>query len=143
MGWAGRAKCPATPVVATCRAAAGEGCPPKRVGSQAGGTKCPAMPLRCGAVRCGAARRGRHGVVWCGVVCRRRCYQMAMAGMVLHTVSVSREGCVSKRALCVVCGAPVAEGHHSPWCQAAAAWGCPVLAQATFWFRGQKCGNMG
>ena len=24
-------------------------------------------------------------VVWCGVVCRRRCYQMAMARMVLHT----------------------------------------------------------
>ena len=27
------------------------------------------------------------GVVWCGVVCRRRCYQMAMAGMVLHPSS--------------------------------------------------------
>ena len=29
-------------------------------------------------------------VVWCGVVCRRRCYQKAMAGMVLHTGNASR-----------------------------------------------------
>ena len=32
---------------------------------------------------------------------------------------------MSKRALCVVCGAPMAEGHHSLWCRAAAAQGCP------------------
>ena len=27
------------------------------------------------------------GVVWCGVVCRRRCYQMVMAGMVSGNAS--------------------------------------------------------
>ena len=26
----------------------------------------------------------RCGMVWCGVVCRRRCYQKAMAGMSTH-----------------------------------------------------------
>ena len=26
----------------------------------------------------------RCGVVWCGMVCRRRCYQKAMAGMSTH-----------------------------------------------------------
>ena len=31
-----------------------------------------------GMMWCGV---GWCGVVWCGVVCRRRCYQMAKAGM--------------------------------------------------------------
>ena len=32
-------------------------------------------------VWCGVVWYGVVGVVWCGVVCRRRCYQKAMAGM--------------------------------------------------------------
>ena len=78
----------------------------------------------CGVVWCGVVWCGVVwcGVVWCGVVCRRRCYQMAMAGMSCIRVLQNREGCVSKRALCVVCGAPVAEGCPSLWCRAAAAW---------------------
>ena len=32
---------------------------------------------------------------------------------------------MSKRELCVVCGAPVAAGRHSLWCRAAAVQGCP------------------
>ena len=32
---------------------------------------------------------------------------------------------MSKRTLCVVCGAPVAEGHHPLWCRAAIVPGCP------------------
>ena len=62
----------------------------------------------CGAVRHGVAWGGVAwccvawlGAVWCGVVCRRCCYQMAMAGMVLHVGNASREGCVSKCVLCV------------------------------------------
>ena len=35
-------------------------------------------------------------VVWCGVVCQRRCYQMAMAVRALHM------GNASRRAVCVV-----------------------------------------
>ena len=35
----------------------------------------------CGVVWCGVVW---CGVVWCGVVCRRRCYQKAMAGMSTH-----------------------------------------------------------
>ena len=31
----------------------------------------------------------------------------------LHTGNAKREGCVSQRALCVVCGASVVEGRHS------------------------------
>ena len=42
--------------------------------------------LRCGVVWC--------GVAWCGVVCRRRCYQKAMAGM-------STDGYRSTGGLCV------------------------------------------
>ena len=58
------------------------------------------------------AGRRRGGVVWCCavwcvVVCQRRCYQMAMAKIVLYTGNASREGCVCKHALYVVCGAPV------------------------------------
>ena len=37
--------------------------------------------LRCCVVSCGVVW---SRLVWCGVVCRRRCYQKAMAGMVLH-----------------------------------------------------------
>ena len=86
----------------------------------------------CGVVLCGVILCGVvwYPVVWCGVVwygmvCQRRCYQMAMAGMVLHTGNASREGCVSKRTLCAVCGAPVAKGHHFLRRWAAAAGGCP------------------
>ena len=43
----------------------------------------------------------------CSEVCRRRCYQMAMAGMVLHTGNAKREGCVSEHKLSVVCCTPV------------------------------------
>ena len=40
----------------------------------------------CAAVQCSAVWYGVVwcGVVWCGVVCRRRCYQKAMAGMSTH-----------------------------------------------------------
>ena len=40
----------------------------------------------CGVVWCGVVWCGVVwcGVVWCGVVCRRRCYQKAMAGMSTH-----------------------------------------------------------
>ena len=64
------------------------------------------------------------GVVWCGVVCRMHCYQMAMAGVVLHTGNASREGCVSKFALRVVCCAPVTGQKSSPR-SAALVQGCP------------------
>ena len=49
---------------------------------------------------------GLCGVVWRGMVCRRRCYQKATARIVLHTGNASQVGCVSKRVLCVVCLAP-------------------------------------
>ena len=57
----------------------------------------------CGVVRCGVVWCGVVwcGVVWCGAVCRRLCYRMAMAGMVLHTGNAKREDCVSKRTRCV------------------------------------------
>ena len=40
----------------------------------------------CGVVWCGVVWCGVMwcGVVWCGVVCRRRCYQKAMAWMSTH-----------------------------------------------------------
>ena len=63
------------------------------------------------------------GVVWCGVVCRRRWYQMAMAGMPCIQ-EMQTGGCVSKRALCVVCCTPVAEGRQSPRGRAAIVQGC-------------------
>ena len=53
-------------------------------------------------VRVGVGVGGGVGVV--GVVCRRRCYQRAMAGMVLHAGKCKPEGlCVSTRAVCLVC----------------------------------------
>ena len=59
----------------------------------------------CGAVRCGAACGG--GVGWgglgWGVVCRRCCYQKAMARMVLHAEKCKPGGlCVKARAVCCV-----------------------------------------
>ena len=45
----------------------------------------------------------KRAVVWCGMVCRRRCYRKAMAGMVLHAGNASREGCVSRSVRCVLC----------------------------------------
>ena len=52
--------------------------------------------------------------MWCGVLCQRRCYQMAMAGMVLHTGNASREGCMSKCAVCVVCWNSFCALSHCP-----------------------------
>ena len=45
--------------------------------------------------------------------------------MVLHTGDAKWEGCVSKCALCVVCGASVVEGRLPVWRRAAAVQGCP------------------
>ena len=67
----------------------------------------------CGCER-GCGRRCECG---CGCRCRRRCYQKAMAGMVLH-VGKCKPGGLNVR--CVVCYASVAKGHLSLWCQAAA-----------------------
>ena len=53
-----------------------------------GSDKCKFSMVRYGTVRYGTVQYGMVWcvLVWCGVVCRRRCYQMAlMAGMVLHT----------------------------------------------------------
>ena len=85
--------------------------------------------LCCSALRCSAGARVGAGVVWCGVVCRRRCYQMAMAGMVLHAGQCKPGGlcdwCVSAGPCCsalsrrprVPCGGGggggLAAGH---WC---------------------------
>ena len=61
------------------------------------------------ALACGVAWHGvvRCTAVWCGLVCRRHCYQMAMAGMVLHTGNAKLEGYVFECTLCVVCCALV------------------------------------
>ena len=68
-------------------------------------------------VRCGVC------VCVCVCVCRRRCYQMAMAGMpCIRVMQNGRAVCLNAR--CVVCCAPVAEGHHSAWRRAAAVLGC-------------------
>ena len=57
------------------------------------------------------------GAVWCGAVCRRCYYQMATAGMSCTRKNAKLEGCVHKRALCVVCCAPVAMRFPPPlWC---------------------------
>ena len=46
--------------------------------------------------------RSEYAVVWCGVVCRRRCYQMAMARMPCIRVMQNRRAvCLS--ACCVQC----------------------------------------
>ena len=72
----------------------------------------------CGVVWCGVAWRGVawRGLAWRDVVvvCRRCCYQKAMAGMVLHTGNASLEGCVSKRVLYVVCCAPLLRSEPYP-----------------------------
>ena len=56
----------------------------------------------CGVVWCGVVWCGVVwcDVVWCGVVCRRCCYQKAMAGMDCTQENASREGCMSKCAMC-------------------------------------------
>ena len=80
--------------------------------------------LWCGVVQCGAVWFGLMrcdvvwcGVVWCaawcGVVCRRRCYQDGNGRDALHTGNPKREGCVSECMLCVVCHAPVT-GEETP-----------------------------
>ena len=65
----------------------------------------------CGVVRCGVVWCGVVwcGVVWCCVVCRRRCYQKAMAGSegngrVYPRVQVNgRAVCLSARCVLVCC----------------------------------------
>ena len=74
--------------------------------------------------------KAREGVVWCGAVwCAEGAVtKLAMAGM---------EG--RERALCVVCGAPVAEGRQSLWCRAAAVW-CGVVWCGVVWCGVVWCG---
>ena len=57
---------------------------------------------------------------------------MALAGMVLHTGISSWEGSVSKSALCVVCGTPVAEGRLSLRCSVAAVLPLHLMVQPKF-----------
>ena len=80
-------------------------------------------------------------------MCRRRCYQKAMAGMILHTGNASREGCVCRRVLCVVCFAPVWRPESSP-CSVGLVQGHPgdslplrLLVQLGCCTMGQKFGE--
>ena len=62
-----------------------------------------------------------YGVLWCGMVW---CAEGAVTkrqwlGWSCTRENAAREGCVSRRALCVVCCAPAAEGRHPFWCRAA------------------------
>ena len=99
------------------------------------GVRCGTVP--CHAVPCGVWRglmsRGVRcdavgcSVMWCGVVW---CAEGAVTkrqwpGWSCTRENASREGCVSKHALRVVCCAPVAEGRLSLWHRAATVHGCP------------------
>ena len=67
-------------------------------------------------------------MVWCGVVqcgVPKALLPKSNGRDVLHMGNAKQEGCVSKRVLCVVCCAPVAEGRHPLWRRAAAVQGCP------------------
>ena len=72
----------------------------------------------CGVVWCGVVWCGVVwcGVVWCGVVwCAEGAVtQRQWSGWSCTRESASREGCVSKRALCVVCCAPRRAGNMAP-----------------------------
>ena len=67
-----------------CTASLPEGSGQCIVGIALGAVWCGVV--RPGVVWCGVAWRGVawRGVAWCGVVCRKRCYQKAMAGMSTH-----------------------------------------------------------
>ena len=82
------------------------------------GVVCPGMVWCgvvwwCGVVSCGVAWRALAwcGGVWCAVL--KALLPDGNGRDALHTGNAKREGCVSKRTLCVVCCAPVAKGRRS------------------------------
>ena len=59
--------------------------------------------LEQGAAACGCGAARGCGVVWCGVVCRRRCYRKAKAGMSTHGYRETEGLCVSRARGVRVC----------------------------------------